>query len=280
MGQVAIIESTGLMRIRIQRLLQEIGVKSSEVSPSKFQKGQRFVYSFEDTDLILLDIDNQDIDVLEVIGMLKKEPLTAMIPIMALGGSGDIKNLKAVIAKGCSDFMMKPFDNATFLRKIVKWLPNHTSQKDGEPPKEHISQRDMNSIKLVWSDDFKIGVEEIDREHKAIIDRFHQLYLLMREGKGHAYYGELIAFLQQYINEHFEHEEAYQVSIGYDQLKQHKEKHLNFKNQVLEIITTHENKEITNMDLIQISIFIKEWLIHHVLMEDGRIGEFVRGKRE
>ncbi len=48
-----------------------------------------------------------------------------------------------------------------------------------------------------WQSDFEIGIEEIDREHKTIIDSYEKLYLFMKSGRGHEYYNEMIEFLEK-----------------------------------------------------------------------------------
>lgn len=66
---------------------------------------------------------------------------------------------------------------------------------------------------LQWNDDYAIGVQEIDDEHRSIIERYSILYELMKDGHGHEYYGELILFLNDYVNDHFNHEEQLQKKL-------------------------------------------------------------------
>lgn len=275
MGHIAIIESTGVMRSRIQRLLLEMGIENVEINKNKYQDKIQLTHFYETVDLILLDIDNEDIDSTMFIDELKKEPFTSEIPIIVISSHADITTLKTVIAKGCNDFLMKPFDNDIFVSKIEKWFSSYEKKIDYTASTLDSEKRDINDIRLVWSDTFKLGIEQIDEEHKSLFDSFQHLYTLMHEGKGHTYYHELVTFLENYVNDHFSHEEIFQKSISYDVLDHHIELHEAFKTQVQEIIETHKDKEVTNMDLIEISLFIQDWLIHHVLMEDGRLARFV-----
>lgn len=143
---------------------------------------------------------------------------------------------------------------------------------------------DINDFKkegdfmLIWNSDFEIGVEAIDEEHRGIIKQYEKLYLLMKEGKGHDHFQELLSFLETYIYDHFEHEEHLQQEIDFDRFTEHKGYHDEFKAQVKKIIKTHKNKVASNSDLININLFIKDWLINHILIEDKKIGAFIASK--
>ncbi len=135
-----------------------------------------------------------------------------------------------------------------------------------------------NDTSFSWQKDYEIGVDEIDLEHKSIIDNYEKLYHYMITGKGHDYYDEMVQFLEKYVNEHFVHEELFQKSINYDQMAEHAEHHRLFKEKVFGIIANQKEKEVTNMDLVRINLFLKDWLLHHILVEDAKIGIFL-GKK-
>jgi hemerythrin len=102
----------------------------------------------------------------------------------------------------------------------------------------------------------------------------------MHKGQGHKYYDELLAFLDKYIDNHFVNEEKFQEEIDYPDLEEHKKLHEEFKKTILAIEEKHKNKEVSDKDLIEINLTIKEWLVEHILIEDRKIGEFVKEKEE
>lgn len=131
-----------------------------------------------------------------------------------------------------------------------------------------------------WSKDYEIGINIIDEEHKEIIEEFEKLYSLMREGKGHNFYNELIAFLERYINDHFEHEEAFQDSIDYPKKEEHYQKHLEFKQKVEDLKAKYNKEMATNYELIQVNLMVKDWLLQHILVEDMKLGEYYKEKNK
>lgn len=127
---------------------------------------------------------------------------------------------------------------------------------------------------IEWSDKLKIGIESIDEEHRLLIEEFEQLYNLMREGKGHSFFDELLDFLETYIEKHVVNEERIQEIMGYDKSEEHKMIHQMFKAQVNSIINEHQGKDVTDHDLLEINRFLHSWLSNHILVEDMKIGEF------
>lgn len=129
---------------------------------------------------------------------------------------------------------------------------------------------------IQWNDDFKIGSEIIDAEHKSIIDEFEKLYSYMKDGSGHDYYNEFYKFLDEYVNTHLEHEELYQKEIDYPLCKKHKALHDVFRKKIISLKESTEGRDITNKDLIDISIFVRNWFVNHILVEDKKLGEYIQ----
>ena len=95
---------------------------------------------------------------------------------------------------------------------------------------------------------------------------------------------EILNYLGNYVNTHFAHEEAFHQKVKYPYSKEHKAMHEGFKRKVLNAINqneTRDNREIgvSNTDLIRLNLFIKEWLMHHILIEDRKLGEFIGTKQ-
>jgi two-component system cell cycle response regulator DivK len=73
----------------------------------------------EPPDLLLLDLDLPGIDGFEVARLLKADPASAKIPIVAISASVMKQERQQALDAGCAWFVEKPFDISQ-LRKIVK----------------------------------------------------------------------------------------------------------------------------------------------------------------
>jgi CheY-like chemotaxis protein len=73
-------------------------------------------------DLILMDIQLPGEDGLAVTRLLKADPVTASIPIVALTAHAMIGDRKQALAAGCSGYITKPIDTRTFGDQVREFL--------------------------------------------------------------------------------------------------------------------------------------------------------------
>ena len=71
------------------------------------------------------------------------------------------------------------------------------------------------------------GNATIDQEHRELIRAVNKLLDACSEGKGRASMNETIQFLNQYVNQHFSHEEQLQKQSGYPGMPAHRIFHEN-----------------------------------------------------
>jgi CheY-like chemotaxis protein len=77
----------------------------------------------EQPDLILMDVSLPDLDGFEVTRLLRAQPATASIPVIALTAhTMETDRLRAAEA-GCQDYDTKPVDLARLIAKITALLP-------------------------------------------------------------------------------------------------------------------------------------------------------------
>ncbi|MDD5129029.1 MAG: response regulator [Candidatus Omnitrophica bacterium] len=86
--------------------------------------------------LILLDLLMPDMNGLQVMEELKKDPKTAHIPLAMLSAKGDDATRKEVLRKDVDLFIAKPISAEDLKDKIIKILKGATDAK-----KENISHR-------------------------------------------------------------------------------------------------------------------------------------------
>lgn len=125
-----------------------------------------------------------------------------------------------------------------------------------------------------WKEEYKIGIEEIDSQHKGLISLINKLYQAMREGKGRYIVHEILKNLIEYTEKHFKTEEGWMEEYKYPGLQRHREEHESLKRKVQEM-------EENFMDAppgfsIKLANFLKEWLHNHLLGSDKRFGDFLK----
>ena len=276
--------SLDLLRLKIEKLMSQVGVtEMQQVKDSMVSlTSKNFLYPH--AKLIVIDVTSAGFDATEVIKNLKANPKSKQLPILAIGNQAESEAAQKYIKMGCTDYIKKPFEDLAFANKALAIMRAKVSQPDSNrvesPQPQPITQLQpeavpMENIKLTWNASFEIGIAAIDEEHRTIVENFEKLYLLMMSGQGHGFYTELLTFLNQYIETHFANEEAFQKSIGYDRIDEHVKRHQFFKEKILSMIEA-QTSPISNADLIKLNLFIKDWLIQHILNEDKKLGEFYK----
>ncbi|MFZ4815569.1 MAG: response regulator [Phototrophicaceae bacterium] len=76
------------------------------------------VAQHERPDLILLDINLPDVDGITIAGILKTEPLTQNIPIIALTANAMHGDRERFLAAGCNSYLSKPVSKTDLLNEI------------------------------------------------------------------------------------------------------------------------------------------------------------------
>lgn len=128
----------------------------------------------------------------------------------------------------------------------------------------------------MWKESYRIGIETIDEQHYALFQMVDQLLHAIDTEKTTQQKKDYIAaitFMKNYVVQHFSDEEAYQASIDYPGLENHKKEHRDFTDTVLSfeakfIATNYENKIVK-----EFAGNLVAWLIYHVAKEDQRIGK-------
>ena len=111
---------------------------------------------------------------------------------------------------------------------------------------------------ITWDDSLNVDVEEINEDHRRLVDLFNILSHSVAEGDSAEY---IEAVLEELINctiWHFSHEERLMLLYKYEGLEEHKEEH----EELIESVRTlqkkfhKENKLLTNEDIE----YLANWL--------------------
>lgn len=126
---------------------------------------------------------------------------------------------------------------------------------------------------IVWSHILSVEVDEIDEDHRKLVNIFNILNHAVSEGESPAY---LAAVLEELINctvWHFSHEERLMLKYGYQDMEDHKEEHRELVKAAREL-----QQELLQADkpVAEEQIqFLERWLTEHILTADMRLGSYL-----
>ena len=128
-----------------------------------------------------------------------------------------------------------------------------------------------------WKDEYKIGVDIIDREHQRIFKIINKLFTFREEEKDSQWTcQEGIKYFKGHAIKHFADEEAYMDSIGYEGLEAHRRIHRDFRENTLPALEQELEQASYAPEAVDHFLGVcAGWLIGHTLTED----QAITGKR-
>ncbi len=128
-----------------------------------------------------------------------------------------------------------------------------------------------------WSDEFKIGEREVDKEHWGLFALVNDLSDKRASGVSPASVTATLDALIDYVKVHFDHEETLMADIGYPDLAAHKKAHQGLEQRVKEFQSAFaDNPETFDYDAF--FDFLTNWLKHHILKVDMEFSDFHRNQ--
>ena len=125
---------------------------------------------------------------------------------------------------------------------------------------------------LIWNEEYRIGISNIDFQHKHLFEIVGRIAALDTVTSTKEELRGILIELSNYMKEHFHDEEEYMLKIHFPEYEYHRELHQD--------IVDFVNKSVTNSPSIamiktKLKFIIKKALIDHILEEDMKIKLFV-----
>lgn len=129
---------------------------------------------------------------------------------------------------------------------------------------------------ITWTDKLSVGVKEIDLQHQKLIAIINELHDAMAVGHGKDVMVNVLDELVNYTVYHFGTEERLMKTHGYVARIGHEKEHKDLVQAAGELQAAVKagtaNLSMTTMH------FLKDWLNHHILGTDIKLGQFLNSK--
>lgn len=135
MGKLILIADDESKNLKLIRdLLQVSGYETIEAT-----NGQEMVElaRAKKPDLILTDILMPIMDGVEAARILKTDPATRDIPIVALTSHAMVGDKERILAAGCDEYLSKPLDTRMFLQTVAAYFPKSSDGPAARERKDH-----------------------------------------------------------------------------------------------------------------------------------------------
>jgi len=137
-------------------------------------------------------------------------------------------------------------------------------------------EEDAKMEMFKWDDSYKVGVAEIDDQHKRLVGYVNELFDAMKSGKGKDVLGKILSSLINYTRVHFQTEEGLMMKHSYPEYTAHKKEHDALTDKVVALNKDFaEGKMVMTVD---VGTFLKDWLVNHIQKTDKKYTQFFNAK--
>jgi hemerythrin len=134
-------------------------------------------------------------------------------------------------------------------------------------------------ITLEFLPNLRVGVEEIDNQHKELFAHANGFFQAIADGKNE---GEIIAlfdFLNDYIRAHFGTEEKYMnmhLKANNVYVQKHIAEHRGFSRDIIELTKDIDSWGSNTQFVNEFSSWLRNWYVNHIASTDKALGKLLR----
>ena len=122
---------------------------------------------------------------------------------------------------------------------------------------------------LVWNPEWNTGIEGIDLQHRALLSQVDELLGAIHSNDMDRRLPGLLAFLADYVEQHFRMEEVQMEASAYPGFAAHQAIHDDMRQQVGALLARYQLDSQAVTD--EVLDFVTDWLIKHINGEDRRM---------
>jgi hemerythrin len=129
-------------------------------------------------------------------------------------------------------------------------------------------------VGIVWSDQYSVGVEKIDAQHKQIIDMINLLQDALAKKDASAEIKQVLLSLAEYAKTHFSYEEKLMTHIDYPGLAAHVREHARLTQEVQDMLKRLKRGD--SVSARRLLSMLRSWWTTHIERDDMKYGEWIR----
>lgn len=123
---------------------------------------------------------------------------------------------------------------------------------------------------ISFRDEYRLGIDEIDEQHRDLIRRVGQLNDALRTDTSHERINQMFDDLLVATTEHFETESRYMTEYQYPEQYVHEMEHAHLVNEAIHLKSQFEH----GGELLALQS-LKDWLLNHINYSDRSLGAFL-----
>ena len=118
------------------------------------------------------------------------------------------------------------------------------------------------------------GIQEIDDQHRELINRINTVVKMGEAGKSKEETEETLRFLTEYALQHFSTEDDYMNKCSYPICYLHQGQHAGFVEKFVSIKERYEKSGYSRELSEELNAFLVSWTINHIATSDAAFGRY------
>ena len=118
------------------------------------------------------------------------------------------------------------------------------------------------------------GIQEVDDQHRELINRINTVVMLGEAGKSKEETEETLNFMAEYAIKHFATEDDYMNRCSYPMCYLHQGQHQGFIETYSDIRARYENSGYSTELSTELNAFLVSWTINHIATSDAAFGRY------
>ncbi|MCW8924393.1 MAG: bacteriohemerythrin [Gammaproteobacteria bacterium] len=129
---------------------------------------------------------------------------------------------------------------------------------------------------MEWKDEYSVGIDSIDEQHKKLINLINQLQAALIYATGIEFEREALDAMVDYTKTHFAYEENMLEDNDYPGFEAHKAEHAKMIAKVESVLAEYEKEPETAMQ--NAVDYLQDWLIVHINGTDKEYCDYIISK--
>lgn len=127
-----------------------------------------------------------------------------------------------------------------------------------------------------WQPNYSVGDPLLDDQHKKLLSLCQEAVSCMSEdgSEGNSHFHSILNELADYVNQHFQTEEAILDRCSYPLLDHHRKEHLEYQIRLTDFLLSATLGEINRDGLHH---YLSQWWSEHILGSDKQYAEYIKG---
>jgi hemerythrin len=132
----------------------------------------------------------------------------------------------------------------------------------------------MKAMHIQWKDEYCVGHALIDYDHQTLVNITNELFSCVHKGLSSEEISTVIKYLINYVELHFQREEKLFLESEYPDVQAHLKKHREIE-QVVHGISDQYAADPAAINIDEVMVFLKNWLINHIMRTDRHYVPFL-----